>query len=174
MRGTKQVKAAVAALALLGAAALPYRSSLRADEPPRGTSWQEQAVLKGNPNGARALAFALDGKSLANLSQDGVVTIWDAVRGKEQATLKGGRGQILGIACPSGGKTLVTVGEDGFVREWDASTGRERQRARLPLRDAVVAGSFSPDGKLLATAGIDGAVHVWSLAKPAATPDAKP
>jgi WD40 repeat protein len=171
MCGTRQAEFAGAVLlAFLGAAALPGGASLRADEPSPGGAWQEHAVLKGNPNGVSAVAFAPDGTSLATLSLDRVVKVWDLAKAKEQATLKSGKVQIMGIAY-AGGKALLTVGEDATVRQWDPASGRERSRVRLGLRDMVLAAAFSPDGKLLATSAgnmaerrPEGEVQLWDAA----------
>jgi WD40 repeat protein len=63
---------------------------------------------------------------------------------------------LTGIAGSRDGTVLVTAGDDGTARAWDGRTGRELKR--LPYSNDVSV-AVSPDGKFLASSGIDVFTH---------------
>src|SRR6266496_3248733 len=66
-------------------------------------------------------------------------------------------------ACPTGislTDTLVaTASKDHTARVWETSSGK--QIARFTHDESVSAIAFSPDGKYLATASMDGIARLW-------------
>jgi eukaryotic-like serine/threonine-protein kinase len=74
----------------------------------------------------------------------------------------------LGLLCPTR-PLLATSGSDGAIRIWDLGSQRRVQILRSELHqrtghDALaLALAFSPDGQLLASGHVDGAVHLWHL-----------
>jgi len=58
------------------------------------------------------------------------------------------------------GSSFVTAAQDGGMLAWDARTLRRIGERRLPLRSAALAIAFSPDGRLMAVGGFDGAVRL--------------
>ena len=81
----------------------------------------------------------------------------------EPRKLPGLTKEITSIAYTANGQFLVAVAADGKVRLFDAS-GKELRTFQAD-DTAVYAVAFSPDGKMLATAGKDQSIHLWEPRK---------
>ena len=128
----------------------------------------------------RAVAFSPNNKILATADDDGNLRLWDPVTGQSHGpviqaaprTSKGDAYAVLGVAFSPDGKLLASASSDGTVQLWDPSTGQPRGRAMRTTtsQQPSTLGSenigaegiaFSPNGKLLATAAVDGTVRLW-------------
>ena len=116
-----------------------------------------------------SLRLSPDGRNLAAIGPDrtpdgfvGMVRLWDIATGKEVGRIKGPwRGGVRpGCAAFSpDSRVLAVSGSDNAVHLYELLTGKERTRGRGLLGDVGRVAS-SPDGKLLATASLDG-IRLW-------------
>src|SRR5262249_27906953 len=131
--------------------------------------------FRGHTSRVTAVAFAPGGKLAASTGKnEKVVRLWSPATGEPVRELTGGRFAFASVAFSPDGRT-VAAGEgvdrdtfpsgakmpDGAVRLWDPNTGKELRQLHAGSGRANAL-AYSPDGRLLATAGLDdGAVHIW-------------
>jgi WD40 repeat protein len=124
----------------------------------------ERMVLRGHADVVKSIAFSPDGKLLVSSSQEGRVVLWDAASGTELRTLmNGGPNPVRFVTFTPDGKSVVLSEVAWDPREVvlvDVQTGKVQ--VRLPgHRYGVNAIAFAPDGRTLATAGVDRCIKLW-------------
>ena len=110
----------------------------------------------------RSLAFSPpDGKSLAVVTGDDTVRLWDLATGTKYADLDH-ESHVTAIAFSPDGTSLASTSEEA-VTLWDPVAG-ERTAVLEGHTDWVGAVAFSPDGATLASqSGWDGLVRLWDV-----------
>jgi WD40 repeat protein len=143
------------------------------------TSWQEASVRHAengpvnsvaySPGDGRYLAFGggwpdrINNKPRKKEMEKAEVAVWEPRTGLE-VPLKG-KGHDLGIVSVAFGRVgdrllLATASHDKTVKVWEMSSGT--LRFTLPAHEASVhAVCFSPNGKILASAGEDRLIKLW-------------
>lgn len=143
-----------------------------------------QATLGGHTDEVTAVAYSPDRRWLASGSKDGTARVWDAERptgpGREfRHRLDGEPTEVRAVAFDATGRLLLTAGTDGLVKVWDVDAGvlageplrpgaAEADPERRPVNGIAVyrtgTGGAAGDTRV-ATAGADGTVRLWSLAR---------
>jgi WD40 repeat protein/DNA-binding SARP family transcriptional activator len=120
--------------------------------------------LRGPVGGVYELAFSPDGKLLAAAGSQHVV-VWETKTGKTVWILPAGKHGATSVAFSPDGLTVAVGRNDSRDTLYDLRTGR--QTARFDEDWVTKSLDFSPDGKLLAAAGLTGTVTIWNVAEKA-------
>ena len=122
------------------------------------------------PGGVPGVAYSPDGRWIASMGAQQEVKLWDASSGELVRTFLGADEFSSSVAFSPDGHTLAAA----FVTQvilWDTTSGEkiatlsgESVGTTIGYNLGVGQISFSPDGKYLATANMDGMPAIWELA----------
>ncbi|MDX3215446.1 caspase family protein [Streptomyces sp. ME02-6991-2B] len=117
-----------------------------------------------------ALAFGPDGRRLVTGGFDDDVNLWnldDPGRPRRLRTFSGNAGTIEALAFAPDGHAVVSATDESVIRWYVAARGRPAVAATLAPGGSLNAAAITPDGRTLATGGIEETIALWDLTHPA-------
>src|SRR5262249_30895498 len=124
-------------------------------------SGKELARLEAKMRTVDGLTFTPDGKALLSWGEDGDVRIWDVKERKVRSVCTGRFGGGRSVGVSHDGKTIVQATASSTLCVWDVATGKERFTEFDGHDTAVNCIAFSPDGKVLLSAGDKQQLRLW-------------
>jgi WD40 repeat protein len=119
-------------------------------------------ILNGHPYLISALAFSPDSSLLASVSIWGSLKLWESSSGAELLSEEGGE-RVFDLAFSLDGKLFASV-ECFSIQLWNANLGAVRGLQAPTLKShsaSITTAAFSPDGRLLASGSVSGAIKLW-------------
>jgi eukaryotic-like serine/threonine-protein kinase len=132
------------------------------------TDGQTGKVLQSLKKPGQLLAFSPDGQLVA-MAADNSVSIWDLGTGKRTLSLRVEGPETFSVgAFSADGKIFAAPGLLD-IKLWELPSGKPRSPLARPGNlanpDLITGLAFRPDGKVLATAGLDQMIRIWDLQK---------
>jgi WD40 repeat protein len=120
----------------------------------------KETLILPHPSNVLTAALSSDGKRLLTASADSNAKLFDAATGEENESIQQLRAITpRGAAFSRDGKQVLGWGHGGVV-----CTDAEGREHILSTSRSLHSAMFSPNGKRLITAAMDGDVQVWDLA----------
>lgn len=119
--------------------------------------------LSGHNAAVNAINFSPTGKSVASVSKDQTLKIWDMKSSKELFTL-GHTSHINAIAYSSDGNLIASAGTDKLIKIWRANEGKLLYTLN-EHKGNIYDIKFSPDSKQLISSGENNNLFIWDVKK---------
>ncbi|MEL6813719.1 MAG: hypothetical protein AAFP03_02770 [Cyanobacteria bacterium J06598_3] len=134
----------------------------------------ERNRLEGHSEQVRAIAYSPNGESLASVSDDGTLKVWQADGSQARSVVVDAHpenprlnSRALDVAYSPDGGLIAVAQSNGAVTLWPAGDAGAQEivpRKIAAHSDWVTAVAFHPEGGGIATAGRDGAIKLWAVA----------
>jgi Tol biopolymer transport system component len=121
----------------------------------------------GDPNGAAALAFSPNGRTLATLQNSGArneVYLYNMTTVEKPAILANpGGSPVTSVSFSPDGKMFAVSGLNGRTSVYNTTTRKRLTTFADPGSFGVETAAFSPDSEMLATSDLNGKTYLWNL-----------
>ena len=125
--------------------------------------WSDQPVsFTGHTDRVNDAVFLCGETSIASVSHDTSVRLWDVPSSREILRQDGHARPVYALAGHPDGSLLLTGDLGGVVLVWDLRTGKAVMHLRGHLKQ-VLSVSVSPNGYIVATGSDDNTVRMWDL-----------
>ena len=115
-------------------------------------------ALGGHVGGVYAVAFRPAGRRQATGGGDPEIRLWELPSGKPLRVLDGHTELVYGLNVLADGSRLASASRDQTVRLWQPESGESLLTIPFPVQ--VYGGTFSPDGRSLATLPMNGTIRL--------------
>ncbi len=119
---------------------------------------REQNRLEGHSDAVYGVSFSPDGQTIASVSGDHTVKLWN-LDGSLRQTLEKHDDGVHQVEFSPNGELLASASADRTVKLWNKD-GTLRQTL-VGHTNTVYSVAFSPDNQLIASASADGTVKLW-------------
>ncbi len=134
--------------------------------------WTKNGILKhsflAHDAQINDLSFSPDSRMVASASNDKKIKIWNVENGRLITTLTKENSQFGSVSFSPNGQRLAATLQKKFVQiwQWDNDTWKPVESSNIlakqikSIRDYEV--NFSPNSEILASAGLEGTVKIWT------------
>ena len=126
------------------------------------------AVLDSHSDAVNAIAFSTDGKLLASASSDQSIIVWDVATASEIRKFTGHRDRVNAVEF-YGVNQIISAGEDGAVILWDMKYD-DPVAVLIGHVGGVQGIDVDLEEGLIASAGFDGTIKLWTIKAGVNTP----
>ena len=133
------------------------------------TQEKERWNTNASPAGVDAVALSGDGRWLAtaNVGDQSIIKIWDALDGRLITNFPLAPGGVMQLLFGPDQRTLISAHTDQAIRVWDFSNPVSIPPPRILIGHPLEVWRLAvmPDGKTLISGGKDGSVRFWDLTR---------